>query len=134
MALFTEDRARTRARNATAYKGASVLFSERMKDQVSISQPHIFLSHSFDDKELLLGVVLLIEDLGYEDRKSGKAAIIPIVDYSTENYRGQQFLGVYPYVAIEKNRGGNTRLWIHNTNTCYVEFSAWLAGESPTEH
>lgn len=44
---------------------AASLLSEQMKKQASVAQHDIFLSHAFDDKELILGVALTLEDLGY---------------------------------------------------------------------
>ena len=44
---------------------AASLLTEQMKKQASVSQHDIFLSHAFDDKELILGVALTLEDLGY---------------------------------------------------------------------
>jgi hypothetical protein len=46
------------------FSNASLL-EEHMKKQASVAQHDIFLSHAFDDKELILGVALTLEDLGY---------------------------------------------------------------------
>jgi hypothetical protein len=66
MALFTESTMRSRAQQATGrYKSAAIVLTEQMNRQISIDLHDIFLSHSYDDKELVLGVTLTIEDLGY---------------------------------------------------------------------
>ena len=44
---------------------AASLLTEQMKKQALVSQHDIFLSHAFDDKELILGVELTREDLSY---------------------------------------------------------------------
>lgn len=44
---------------------AASLLTEQMKKQASVAQHDIFLSHAFDDRELILGVALTLEDLGY---------------------------------------------------------------------
>jgi len=66
MSLLTTSAVRARAQRATPYNfsAASVLM-EQMKKQASVAQHDIFLSHAFDDKELILGVALTLEDLGY---------------------------------------------------------------------
>jgi len=67
MAIFTESAVRARARRETTNfsKAASVLLGERVQKQASAANFDIFLSHAFDDKELLEGTLLLLEDLGY---------------------------------------------------------------------
>jgi hypothetical protein len=66
MALFNETDLRNRARSAGGlYKSAASLLTEHVTKQASTTQFDIFLSHAFDDKELLLGTVLKLEDLGY---------------------------------------------------------------------
>lgn len=65
MSLFTESKVRTRARRETSTKSASTVLAEFARKQAAISKTHIFLSHAFDDRELLVGAVLMIEDLGY---------------------------------------------------------------------
>jgi hypothetical protein len=47
------------------YKSATLLLSEHVKEQAGLAQYDIFLSHAYDDKDLVLGVALTIEDLGY---------------------------------------------------------------------
>lgn len=68
MAIFTESQVRQRARREISNfsKAASVLLTERTEKQASVGSFDIFLSHAFDDKELLEGTVLLLEDFGYK--------------------------------------------------------------------
>jgi hypothetical protein len=66
MALFTELSIRARAQKTTSgYKSALTILTEQMHKQASIAVHDIFLSHSYDDKELVLGMALVIEDFGY---------------------------------------------------------------------
>ncbi len=44
---------------------AASLLNELMAKQEKVDQPDIFLSHAYDDREIVLGVALKIEDLGY---------------------------------------------------------------------
>ena len=66
MALLLESAMRARALKATSVrKTAGTLLYERMETQ-GVSKPiDIFMSHAFEDKELVLGTVLYIEDMGY---------------------------------------------------------------------
>lgn len=66
MSLFNENQVRVRAKQAvTMQRTASIILNESIQRQASISHHDIFLSHSYDDRELVLGVALLIEDMGY---------------------------------------------------------------------
>ena len=66
MPLLVESAIRARAqRKVGLYKSATVLLTERVQEQAGVAQHDIFLSHAFDDKELVLGVALTIEDMGH---------------------------------------------------------------------
>ncbi|MBE7474277.1 MAG: toll/interleukin-1 receptor domain-containing protein [Anaerolineales bacterium] len=75
-------------------------------------------------------------ELGYGDGIHGRVAIVPISDQVTisEYYKGQEYLGLYPYVTKALSRANNDQLWVNETENKYVNFSAWLKGENPTEH
>jgi len=67
MSLFTESKVRARAnREVTNFsKSARIVLAEHIQKQAGEAGHDIFLSHAFDDRDLLSGTVLLIEDLGY---------------------------------------------------------------------
>lgn len=66
MSLFLESEVRARARKIVGvYRTAATLLNEHMEKQAAVAQHHIFLSHAYDDREMVLGVALMIEDLGY---------------------------------------------------------------------
>jgi len=67
MATFTESALRARARRETTNfsKTASAVLTEKVTKQEDLKTFDVFLSHAYDDRELLTGVVLSIEDLGY---------------------------------------------------------------------
>jgi hypothetical protein len=65
MSLLTTSTVRARAQKERRYFTTASLLEERMKKQALFAQHDIFLSHAFDDKELILGVCLTLEDLGY---------------------------------------------------------------------
>jgi hypothetical protein len=190
MSLLTEAKVRARAQKPTGlYKSVETILTEHMQKQAAISQYDIFLSHAFDDRELLTGTVLMIEDLGYtvyidwkddtllnrkqvtpataaklrermkasrclfysvtptatestwvkwelgyKDGDNNRTAILPIIHSLTEDYGGQEFLELYPYVSDGNDAFGKSHLWIHRSRTFYVEFDSWLKGRDPFEH
>jgi len=76
--------------------------------------------------------------LGYIDGRKDKSAILPIFESessSTQNYKGQEYLGVYPYCieATTKNTNVN-KLWICESEDIYVLFDDWLKGKKPYKH
>ena len=74
-------------------------------------------------------------ECGYFDGVKGKVAICPIVMQGTQNeYTGQEYLGLYPYIQKDKPRDGvSPTLWVHETRTKYVIYSKWLTGQQPAE-
>jgi hypothetical protein len=76
-------------------------------------------------------------ELGYFDGKIGKSAILPVYEYdsSTNVYKGQEYLGLYPYVTKDKPKDQSYEtLWIGTDENTYVMFSKWLLGNQPTSH
>ena len=159
-----------------------------MEKQASAAGHDIFLSHAFDDKELILGVALTLEDLGYSvyldwrddpslDRKNvnrttalklrermrnskclffsttentsnsrwmpwelgfndglnNRSAILPLQATRQDDYKGQEYLGIYPYITQQKSSKQEEKLWVRQSKTCYVVFEDWLAGKEPYE-
>jgi hypothetical protein len=190
MPLFTEQSVRARARRAltTNQSFASVL-NEHMEKQARVSVHDVFMSHAYEDREMVTGVTLKIEDLGYsvyldwrddpnldrtkvtpataeklrermkssrclfysitpnaadsawmkwelgyKDAHNSRVAVLPVVGSMTENYDGQQFLGLYPYVSDGADTGQKERLWIHRNEKRYIQFDSWLQGQEPVDH
>jgi len=78
-------------------------------------------------------------ELGYSDAKHGKIAILPISTYRTtsENFGGQEYLGLYPYVTIDSDMAETGRyLWIHDPENWYKyhKFGMWKAGWELIDH
>lgn len=67
-------------------------------------------------------------ELGYFDGRGGPVAIVPITERTTrsETYRGQEYLGLYPYVTMEKDTAGQNRLWVNRSASKYVTFKEWV--------
>lgn len=189
MSLLTTSAVRARAQKSVSYNfSAANVLTERMQKQAASVGHDIFLSHAFDDKELILGVALTLEDLGYTiyldwrddpslDRKnvnhatalklrermqnskclffattentsnskwmpwelgfkdgiSGRSAILPLQATRPDDYKGQEYLGIYPYITQQQSQDGQEKLWVRRSRTCYVVFEEWLAGKEPYE-
>lgn len=190
MALFTESDLRARAdRGTPLQKSAGNILTEKVLGSAAIKEFDIFLSHSFSDQRLILGIWLSLEDMGYKvyvdwihdrqlsretvnketasvlrqrmlnckslffattinsssskwmpwelgfkDGHNRRAAILPVAQYTTSTFTGQEYLAIYPYVV--KNQAANApgdKLWIHSSPNCYVIFDAWLAGSEPIQ-
>jgi hypothetical protein len=152
----------------------------------------IFLSHSYSDKELILGIKLGLEkfgysvyidwieddrmdrtnvttenvlwikermrdskcllyatssnsllskwmpwELGFMDGFNDKSAILPISKTEVTSYKGTEYLGIYPYVDIEKEKNtGRMLLWItdQTNKSIYTRFNDWLNGGHLISH
>lgn len=74
-------------------------------------------------------------ELGYADgAKDGMVAILPISksSYSTNAYKGREYLGLYYYITEDIINGTKTRtLWTRKDATSYVIFEDWLKGKLP---
>lgn len=72
-------------------------------------------------------------ELGYMDGKKGRSAILPVTrnDTFSDEYEGQEYLGIYPYVSGGTARGGGERLWVHENEETYIVFEEWLKGNQP---
>ena len=71
-------------------------------------------------------------ELGFKDGQNTRAAILPIQATTPTDFRGQEYLGIYPYAVQEKSQTGKDRIWIHRSSTVYVVFEDWLNGTEPT--
>ena len=67
MALFKESSLRSRAAVGTpAFESAGTMLAKKVTASSSVQHFDIFLSHSFDDKDIIYGMWLSLEDLGYK--------------------------------------------------------------------
>lgn len=75
-------------------------------------------------------------ELGYSDGAHGRVAIIPVTDQQTssESFKGQEYLGIYPYLTLTKDNVGNDKLWVNDSASTYVQLPAWIKGVPPTYH
>lgn len=76
-------------------------------------------------------------ELGYFDGKVGKSAILPVYEYdsSTNSFKGQEYLGLYPYVTKDKPQNSEIiTLWVGTDESTYISFAQWLSGKEPVKH
>lgn len=67
MGLFTEANLRARAeRGVPLNKSTGAILNERVVAKAEIARFDVFLSHSLNDQQLILGIWLSLEDMGYE--------------------------------------------------------------------
>jgi hypothetical protein len=189
MSLLTTAAVLARAKRVAPYSfSASSILEERVQKQETVAGHSIFLSHAFDDKDLILGVALTLEDLGYtvyldwrddpsldrkninrktalrlrermrnskclffattentsnsrwmpwelgfKDGQSNRSAILPIKESRPDNYKGQEYLSLYPYITQQRSNKEEEKLWVHWSATCYVDLVSWLSGTEPYE-
>lgn len=77
-------------------------------------------------------------ELGYEDGKTnGRCAILPILEDSKQSFKGQEYLGLYPYLQYALKAGSSEYdFWVYNNENAdeYVILSQWLNGHNPSKH
>ena len=75
-------------------------------------------------------------ETGYADGRIGKVAICPLVENRQSQFRGLEYLSLYPYVDIAKAENTNKdSLRINESQTKYCSFDSWLNNNAkPTEH
>ncbi|MGE6163492.1 TIR domain-containing protein [Aeromonas salmonicida] len=66
-------------------------------------------------------------ECGYFDGVKEKVAILPVKKHSYDNdYKGQEYLGLYPYCVKQDNTLGQSRLWIYKNKDYYLLYEVWL--------
>lgn len=71
-------------------------------------------------------------ECGYFDGIKSKVAIVPVVQYSSdEKYRGQEYLGLYPYCEKSPSRGGKELLYVYEDEKKYLPYDNWLKEGAP---
>lgn len=66
-------------------------------------------------------------ELGYFDGFNGAVAIFPVTK-SGERFKGQEYLGIYPYIDEAPKEGGSTKeIWINKSSTTSKLWGSWIA-------
>lgn len=196
MALFTESQIRNRYQQEyrnrtreTRYFSASTILNENRQIAESKKEFDIFLSHSSNDNEIIAGLTLILQDLGYsvyvdwcdpkldknnvspetaailrermnqsksmiyafsenasnskwmpwelgcfDGLKDSRIAVLPISQSAKYSYKGSEFVGLYYYIQIDKNKGTDKdAIWVYDGED-YVTFNKWINGTKPYKH
>ena len=73
-------------------------------------------------------------ELGYADGLHRPVGILPVLAESrrTLSYKGDEYLGLYPYVDFEDDaKTGRREPWVNRAPKTYVSFKGWLKGRQP---
>lgn len=77
-------------------------------------------------------------ELGYMDgNKNGCCAILPILKSSSNIFKGQEYLSLYPYIDYEKCKDKEEyEFWVNDPNDAdkYISLRRWLNGGKPHVH
>jgi hypothetical protein len=125
LSTFTEAQIRARARQRTTYATASVVLNEAVKSASTTQTFDIFLSHSVRDAEIVLGVKLLLEDLGktvyvdwLDDPQLDRSRVTP---GTAEKIRARM-------------RQSRSLVYIHTENSSVSKWMPWELGFSDALH
>jgi len=75
-------------------------------------------------------------ELGFFDGFKGKVSILPIEEKATgtDDYKGLEYLGLYPYITKEIDDKGIQRLWVNEGNPeTFVAYEEYLQGRKLTK-
>ena len=70
-------------------------------------------------------------ELGFFDGLKGKVGVIPVTRNQEENFKGEEYLNLYPYVDVEKGLKSNIDyLWISESSNRYARLDLWARGSA----
>jgi len=76
-------------------------------------------------------------ELGYFDGYASRAAILPIADETTNVFKGNEYLGLYPFMSVANStKTGQSRLWITDPSDShlYDTLDKWLERGTLSRH
>lgn len=185
--ILTESELRAAAAEARKHPTEFVLFEETRFDEAESYD--LFISHSFKDKDLVIGLRYRFNQCGYKvyidwiddqnldrkavtqktaeiirnrldhckglayvatanstnskwcpwelglaDGKIGRACILPVMN---ENFKGSEYLGLYPYMKFAKTeKDKRDEFWVYDQEDRekYIILRSWLNGSNPIIH
>lgn len=66
-------------------------------------------------------------ECGYFDGLKEKVAIVPVkVSSYSDEFIGQEYLGLYPYCLRANTTSGQSKLWIHRDKNYYTLYDIWV--------
>jgi hypothetical protein len=71
-------------------------------------------------------------ELGYFDGYAEKSAVLPISERVEEQFKGTEYVGIYPYVTDETTTEGKSLLWVIDPEDAskYTSLRGWLSGKA----
>lgn len=67
--------------------------------------------------------------------KNFKCANLPLLDNSTDDFKKQEYLDIYPYVVYETVQNTSVYdFWVNESTNKYVKLRDWLNGKEPYIH
>ena len=75
-------------------------------------------------------------ELGYADGKKNRAAILPILNNGSNEYKGLEYLGIYPYIDYNTSINGKYEFWVNDQKdrNKYTVLREWLETGKLNEH
>lgn len=75
-------------------------------------------------------------ELGYADGKKNRAAILPILKEQSSQYKGMEYLGMYPYIDYNTANNGKYEFWVNDVNdkNKYSTLREWLSTGELKDH
>ena len=68
-------------------------------------------------------------ELGFFDGLKGKVGVVPVTKNQEENFKGEEYLSLYPYVDLDKGcRTNIDYLWICESPKRYARLDLWAQG------
>lgn len=68
-------------------------------------------------------------ELGFFDGLKGTVGILPVVQASQSTFKGEEYLGLYPYTDIATiNNTSKKNLWINRSSSEYADLAKWVRG------
>jgi hypothetical protein len=96
--------------------------AKKLRDRMNSSKSLFFVTTDNTDSSKWMPW-----ECGYFDGIKEKVAIVPVKKTSYNNeYAGQEYLGLYPYIVKEKSTQGNETLWVHLNRDKYTSYNNWV--------
>lgn len=71
-------------------------------------------------------------ELGFFDGCNGSVGILPVARRPANSFRGEEYLGLYPYVDLASTtRSARRILWVNSTSGAATSFDRWLVDPRP---
>ena len=73
-------------------------------------------------------------EMGFMDGLTGYVGIVPIVDSKEYDFKGVEYLSLYPFVDRANDKGKRDQLWINDGPKKYARLKQWIQEDEQIEH